>query len=80
MLIASLIVKVNIEYADETAQQLEKMENVTTYGVHKEDSIIIVVEAETIKEIEFLTKQILAENNNVLGVFPTYLAPDHSAE
>ncbi len=78
MLIASAIVKVIPEKAEETARLIERLPYVTTYGVHKENNIIMVVEANTTEELENLSKRIMNEYEAVLGVFPTYLSSDEN--
>lgn len=76
MLIVSMIVKVKSEAAQVTLEAIEKIENLTTYGVHKDDNIIVVGEVETVDEIEALSKKLLNEFDAILGVFPTYLADE----
>ncbi len=76
MLIASMIVKVVPEKAEEVTQQLERIPNVTTYGVHKEKNLIIVAEAHDAEQLENLSKYIMNTFDGVLGVFPTYVTAD----
>jgi nitrate reductase NapAB chaperone NapD len=80
MLIASMIVKVVPEKAEEVAQSLGRIPNVTTYGVHKENNIIVVAEAHDVEQLENLSKYLMMEYENVLGVFPTYLTSDEDEE
>jgi len=79
MLIASMIVKSVPEKAEETAQLLGRIPNVTTYGVHKDNNIIVVAEAHDVKQLENLSKYLLNEYDDVIGVFPTYLRWDDEA-
>lgn len=79
MLIASMIVKAPAENAPGIAQALEKIPGLTLYGVHKEENIIVVAEAESAAELEKLSQSIMLEFPEVIGVFPTYLASDESA-
>ncbi|MDZ7291555.1 MAG: chaperone NapD [candidate division KSB1 bacterium] len=76
MLIASMIVKVVPEKAEEVMQQLRRVPNVTTYGVHKENNLIIVAEAHDAEQLENLSKYLTTEFEGVLGVFPTYVTAD----
>ncbi len=76
MLIASMIVKVLPEKAIETEKLMEQYPNVTTYGVHKDNNIIIVVEANDAQELESLSRRIMNAHEAVLGVFPTYVTTD----
>ncbi len=78
MIVASMIIKVKPEKAEETAKLISEIPSITTYGVHKEDNIIAVIEAETGKELESLSQSILREFENVLGLYPTYLTTDES--
>ncbi|OQY26324.1 MAG: hypothetical protein B6244_13950 [Candidatus Cloacimonetes bacterium 4572_55] len=76
MFIASMIIKVNPEKADDLLESLKIFENITTYGLHKDDNIIVVVEAESIEDVEKLSKRLLTEFNEIKGVFPTYVTSD----
>ncbi len=73
MLISSMLVKVIPEKADEIAQLLERIPNVTNYGVHNENNIVIVVESHDKEQLENLCKYIMESYEDVLGVFPTYV-------
>ncbi len=76
MLIASMIVKVVADEAEAVQAQLQRMPNVTTYGIHKEDNIILVTEARSVEELELLSKRLTHEIAGVLGVFPTYVTEE----
>ncbi len=76
MLIASMIVKTKPERADEVARQLQRMPNVTTYGVHKDANIIVVVEAHDEEQLENFTSYLMREYADILGVFPTFVGSD----
>lgn len=76
MIIASMIVKVVPEKAEDIAQQLRRIPNVTTYGVHKENNIIVVAEAHDEEQLQNLSKYIMEEFEDVWGVFPTYMTSD----
>jgi len=76
MLIASMIVKVVPEKAEEVVQSLGRIPNVTTYGVHKENNLILVAEAHDVEQLENLSKYIMNTFDEVLGVFPTYVTAD----
>ena len=77
MLIASMIVKVVPEHAERIETHLNSLPAVTTYGVHKTDNIIAVVEAQKVQEIEELSNNLFKEHDAVLGVYPTYLTVDN---
>ncbi|NUO80851.1 chaperone NapD [candidate division KSB1 bacterium] len=76
MLIASMIVKVVAPEAQAVQKRLESIPKVKTYGIHREDNIIVVTEARSVEELEQLSKHITHEIPGVLGVFPTYVTED----
>ncbi len=79
MLIASMIVKVDPRVANAVAEKLAGMADVTSYGVHKKEHIILVAEKKSAKELEQLSQYILMEFPDVIGVFPTYLTSMEAA-
>ncbi len=79
-LIASMIVRVIPEKADEIIQQLEKIPSVDTHGIHKNENIIIVAEGRDVLQIDNLVTFINQEFPDVLGVYPTYLNWDEDIE
>jgi nitrate reductase NapAB chaperone NapD len=80
MLIASSIVKVVPEKAEEVRELLNQIPKVTTYGIHKESNIIIVAEAHDVEQLESLNNYILEQFPDVLAVFPTYLTSDEESQ
>ena len=76
MLIASMIVKTAPEKAEEVSQQMGRIPNVTTYGVHKENNIIVVAEARDEAQLENLARFLVESFEDVWGVFPTFVASD----
>lgn len=76
MLIASMIVKVDEAASEYVAQQLERIPNVTTYGVHRGTNIIVVAEAHDESQLENLARFIMESFEDVWGVFPTYVTSD----
>lgn len=76
MLIASMIVKVVAAEAEAVQAQLRRLPHVTTYGIHKEDNIILVAEARSVEELEKLSLHLTHEITGVLGVFPTYVTEE----
>ena len=80
MLVASMIVKVDPARAEELARQLGRIPGVTTYGVHKEENVILVAEAHDEPQLENLARYIAESFEGVAGVFPTFLAADTSPE
>lgn len=76
MLIASSIVKVDPRKAQDALELLEQIPKVTTFGIHKENNIIVVLEAHDVKQLESLHGYILEQVPAALAVFPTYLTSD----
>jgi nitrate reductase NapAB chaperone NapD len=75
-----MIVRVKAEKAEEIAQQLKKIPNVETHGVHKEENIILVAEGRDVRQIENLVAYINQEFPDVAGVYPTYLNWDEDIQ
>lgn len=76
MLVASMIVKAEPELAEEVARQLGRVPGVTTYGVHKEENIVVVAEAHDVEQLENLTRYILENFEGAWGVYPTFVGSD----
>lgn len=79
-LISSMIVRVVPDKAEEVLQQLDKIPNVETHGLHKEENIIVVAEGRDVRQIENLISYINREFPDVTGVYPTYLNWDENME
>ncbi len=80
MPIAGVVVITDKQKTDKVLDMLTKMENVSTYGVHKENHIIVVLEGENTEELEAMTSRINADIPGVLGVFPTYVTFEDESE
>jgi nitrate reductase NapAB chaperone NapD len=76
MLVASMIVKAEPPLAEEVARQLGRVPGVTTYGVHKEENIVVVAEAQDEAQLENLAKYIIENFEGAWGVYPTFVASD----
>lgn len=76
MIIASIIVKTVPGKAEDVVLKLNKIPNVTTHGIYKDDNIIAVLEAEKEEELESFGKYISSEIVDVLGVYPTFVSAD----
>ena len=68
MFITSLIVKVAPAKAMEVSRLLGHIPKLAIYGVHKGENIIVVVETNTVSEVENFSKQITSKCSDVLGV------------
>ena len=76
MLVASMIVKVAPAHAQEVARQIGRIPGVSTYGVHKENNIVAVAEAHDETQLERLATYISENFEDVMGVYPTFVASD----
>ena len=73
MPIAGVVILTVSGKTDDVLLQLKKINNVTTYGIHKDNNIIAVFESDTINELENINNKILKEINGVNGVYPAYV-------
>ena len=73
MLIAGVVIITIPEKTMNVLDELKKIENVTTYGVHKDFHIIAVFEGKKSKDLENLSDRISKELDGVIGVYPTYI-------
>lgn len=80
MIIASMIVKALPENIDEVVLKLNNIPNVTTYGVHKEENIILLIEADSEDQIKDLARYINSEFDGILGTYPTFIGSDEDVE
>jgi nitrate reductase NapAB chaperone NapD len=76
MLVASMIVKTDPGRAEEVSRQLGRIPNVTTYGVHREENIVLVAEAHDEAQLENLARYIMDTFEEAWGVFPTFVGTD----
>ncbi|GAB4185565.1 MAG: hypothetical protein Kow00108_23040 [Calditrichia bacterium] len=54
-------------------QNLQKYSNITTYGVHHENQIVAVFEADSSNELELMSEEIKEKEEGILGIFPAYV-------
>ena len=80
MIVASLIIKCDKEYVNETVIKLNKIPDVTTYGIHKENNIIALIEAESEVQLKELSRYISSEFEGVMGTYPTFIGNDDESE
>lgn len=73
MPISGILVKVEPEKAQGVLKKLQTINNVTTYGIHKENNIIIVIEGKSVEEINSIITHIQDNIEAVIGVFPAYI-------
>ena len=80
MLIAGVVIRTEEEKTDSIVEALNAYKDITTYGVHKGDSIVAVFEAESPKQLEAISKDIAADIPGILGVFPVQINIDEENE
>jgi len=73
MPIAGVVILTQEDKTLQVLNELQKVENVTTYGVHKDNNIIAVFEGKTPKDLERLNDKIVKEISGILGVYPAYV-------
>ena len=73
MPIAGVVILTRSENTSQVLNQLQNIENVTTYGVHKDNNIIAVFEGQTPKDLERLNDKIINELPGILGIYPAYV-------
>lgn len=72
MLITSMIVRAAPETIHRLSRLLDKIPNVSTHGVHRQEYIIVVAETRDVPQLENLISYISNDFDGVLGVFTTY--------
>ncbi len=73
MPIAGVLIVTVPEKSMQVLDQLKTIQNVTTYGVHKDNNIVAVLEGDSPKDLEILSKKIQDEVSYVMGIFPAYV-------
>jgi nitrate reductase NapAB chaperone NapD len=80
MLVASMVVKVDAAQAEELSRQFGRIPGLTTYGVHKDDNVVVVAEAQDEAQLENMARYILDHFEGAWGVFPTFVASDNDVD
>jgi len=73
MPIAGVVIVTMQEKSLQVLDQINEIENVTSYGIHKDNNIIAVFEGDTPKDLELISKKIESDVPGVLGIFPSYV-------
>jgi len=71
MPIAGIVILTDPAKADKVLYELKQIPNVTTYGVHKENNIIAVLDTETGPELKEVTNRLQHEIDGIIGVYPS---------
>ncbi len=80
MPISGVVILTQNEKTQPVLTALQKMDDVTTYGIHKGHYIIAVLEAENSKNLEALTRDIQENIEGVLGIYPAYVNFENELE
>lgn len=73
MPIAGVVIVTADKKAAEALEKLSDVDNVTTYGIHKDNNIVAVLEGDSPRALEELTSKISTEIDGVVGIFPAYV-------
>ena len=73
MPISGVVVLTGPDKTEEVLDKLQKMDGVTTYGIHNDCHIVSVLEAETLNDLENMSETIGKSIQGVLGVYPAYV-------
>ncbi len=71
MPIAGLVIMTKPDKADEVLDELKQVSGITTYGIHKDNNIIAVLDTTSIEELKSTSLLILNDIPNVMGVYPS---------
>jgi nitrate reductase NapAB chaperone NapD len=73
MLISGVVILTEQDKTEVVLEKLQKIDHVTTYGIHKEFYIVAVLESETSKGLETLSDKINDSIDGVVGIYPAYI-------
>ena len=71
MPIAGLVIMTKPDKADEVLDELKQVSGITTYGIHKDNNIIAVLDTTSIEALKSTSLHILNDIPNVMGVYPS---------
>jgi len=78
MLISGVVILIDPQKSARIFDALKAMAGVTSYGLHKENYIIAVFEAEDEKEMKSMSEDIARRIDGILGIYPTYMQFDEN--
>ena len=73
MAIAGVVVLADNKVIDKVLLNLQQVDNVTTYGIHKSNYIVAVLESDTVENLEEMANHINEKIDGVIGVYPNYI-------
>lgn len=73
MPIAGVVITTTKEKSMQVLDQLNTIKEITTYGVHKDNNIVAVLEGTSPNDLEHLTKKIQEDVPGVVGIYPAYV-------
>lgn len=76
MEIAGVVILTDTRKTMQVLNDLNGMDRVTTYGVHKGNHIVAVFEGDSPEHLEEISNRITNNVQGVLGIFPAYVQSD----
>ncbi len=73
MPIAGVVIIVDQKKTASVLNQLNSLDNVTTYGVHKDNNIIAVFEGDSPSDLEKMNDEISKNIPGIFGIYPAYV-------
>lgn len=73
MPIAGVVILTDQTKTMNVLNELQDIDGITTYGVHKDNNIVAVFEADTAKSLEDMNDWLFNEVEGILGVYPAYV-------
>ena len=73
MPITGVVILTEKNQTEDVLLQVKKIDKVSTYGIHKDNYIIAVIEGDSSNELEGIINHILKNIKGVLGLFPAYV-------
>ena len=73
MPIAGVVILTESDKTEDVLIQLKKIDNITTYGIHKDNNIIAVFDGESIADLENINDRVLENTDGVVGIYPAYV-------
>ncbi len=73
MPIAGVIIVADSQRIQSVYECLQNQENITTYGIHNDNQIVAVFEADSSKKLEDMSESLMNQQIGILGVYPAYV-------
>jgi len=73
MPIAGVVILTQPGKSQSVLKQLKDLSGVTTYGIHKENYIITVMEGDSLEDVKSKSEQMMSSIPGIIGVYPSYI-------